>query len=280
MKILAVMGCSKFGNTTELVKYFFKKLSGHLEFETEYFYLYDAEIEYCVGCHNCIFIGEKKCPHYQKVNRVEKKMLEADVIVLASPGYMFSVTGVMKVFLDHVAYNCHRPKYFDKKMILIGNFTKWQEKGVFIPMETWASGSGFQIAGKLWTDLMPFPMTEIAIDKKKLMLDKEITKVSKALVGRKARKVGFGDIAIFHSFRALCEIAPDILMADHEYFRERNAFDKNTKWFIPIKVPAIYNLLGKLMEKIVFRQVSGSTDMEKLKNIKGRYVTRLLSNGK
>ena len=275
MKILAVMGSSKFGNTTELVKYFINGISEKIEIETEYFYLADAEIEFCVGCHNCIFLGEKKCPHYQKVRIVEEKMQHADAVILASPGYMFSVTGVMKNFLDHAAYNCHRPKYFNKKMILIGNFTKWQEKGVFIPMETWASGAGFQIIGKFWTDMMPFPLTGEELSKKKNSIDKAADKISKKLIENKPKKIGFGDVAIFHSFRTLSQIAPEILSADYEYFKERNAFIKSTKWYIHVKVPAVYNFLGNLMEKMVKKQVTGSTDMEKLKTIKGRYITRL-----
>jgi multimeric flavodoxin WrbA len=247
-------------------------------FEEEYLYLGDAGIEYCVGCHNCIFLGEKKCPHYYFVSQVEKKMMEADIILLASPGYMFSVTGVMKVFLDHVAYNCHRPKYFDKKLVLIGNFTKWQQKGVFIPMETWASGAGFRISGKLWMDLLPFPLNEDAMNTKKKKLEKDIVKISKNLISNKDRKVKFGDIAIYHSLRTLCQIAPDILTADYDYFREIDAYKKTSKWYIPIKVPLIYSMIGRLLEIMIRRQVSGSTDMDKLKTIKGRYVTRLIDN--
>jgi len=277
MKILAVMGCSKFGNTTELVKYFFQKLSEDIEFEHEYLYIADSKIEYCVGCHNCIMLGEKKCPHYYSVSQIEKKMLEADVVILASPGYMFSVTGVMKTFLDHVAYNCHRPKYFNKKLILIGNLTKWQKDGVFIPMETWASGSGFQICGKLWTDMMPFPLNTRALDNKKEQLNREIGKISRKLQSNKRWKPAFGDVAIFHVFRTLCQIAPNVLVADYDYFKEKNAFEKSARWYIPIKVPALYTLLGRLMEKMVKRQVVKSTDMEKLITLKSRYVTRLLN---
>lgn len=277
MKILAVMGCSKFGNTTELVKYFFQKLSEDIESEHEYLYIADSKIEYCVGCHNCIMLGEKKCPHYYSVSQIEKKMLEADVVILASPGYMFSVTGVMKTFLDHVAYNCHRPKYFDKKLVLIGNFTKWQRDSVFAPMETWASGSGFQSCGKLWTDMMPFPLNENALDKKKEQLNRDIGKISRKLQSNKRWKPAFGDVVIFHVFRTLCQIASNMLIADYDYFKEKNAFEKSARWYIPIKVPALYTLLGRLMEKMVKRQVVKSTDMEKLITLKSRYVTRLLN---
>ncbi|MCK5757742.1 MAG: NAD(P)H-dependent oxidoreductase [Clostridiales bacterium] len=279
MKILAVMGSSKFGNTTEVVKCFLKSLSEQMEVETEYLYLADAGIEFCVGCHNCIMLGEKKCPHYQKVRLVEEKMMDADVVILASPGYMFSVTGVMKNFLDHVAYNCHRPKYFNKKMILIGNFTKWQEKGVFIPMETWASGAGFEMVGKYFTDMMPFPMTEEVLNKKKKTIEKAAVKISKKLSANKPRKVKFSDVIIFRVFRTLCKIAPNILIADDEYFKEIKANDKSSKWYIPTKVPVLFHWAGKFMEKMVKRQVIADTDMEELKNIKGRQVTRLDKDG-
>ena len=274
MKILAVMGCSKFGNTTELVKFFAAKLNDHISAEIEYLYLYDFNLEYCVGCHNCILIGEKKCPHYAKVRQIEDRMQKADAVILASPGYMFSVTGVMKVFLDHVAYNCHRPKYFGKKMILLGNFTKWQEKGVFIPMETWASGAGFELSGKFYTDMLPFPLKEAEMEKKKSTISKASQKMSKSLISARPLRLKFGDVAMFHVLRTLCKTVPDILEADYEYFDGIKAFDKSTRWYIPVKVPVLYSLIGRLMEKMVKRQVEGVMDREKLASIKGRYVIR------
>ncbi|GAA0179573.1 hypothetical protein SH2C18_24170 [Clostridium sediminicola] len=94
MKLLAILGCSKNGNTTEIVKYFEKRLLENIEFE--YLYLSDYKIDFCTGCHNCIFTGEKYCPHYLDVRKIEEKILNSDGLILASPGYMFSVTGIMK----------------------------------------------------------------------------------------------------------------------------------------------------------------------------------------
>jgi multimeric flavodoxin WrbA len=165
MKILAIMGSSKNGNTAEVVKYFEKKLIEGVKCEFEYLYLSDYDIPFCVGCHNCIFTGQDKCPHCLMVKAIEDKILSSDGIILASPGYMFSVTGIMKNFLDHVAYNCHRPKYFGKKAFLISSCTKWQEKGVFIPMETWVSGAGFKSVGKMFVEMLPFPLNEKELNK-------------------------------------------------------------------------------------------------------------------
>ncbi|MBN1624490.1 MAG: flavodoxin family protein, partial [Clostridia bacterium] len=172
MKIIALVGSSKFGNTTRVVKYFSEKLTELTGCEVEYIYPADYKIEFCVGCHNCIFLGETKCPHHTQYAPIEKKLMEADGVILASPGYMFSVTGVLKNFLDHVAYNCHRPKYFGKKAYVLGNFTKWQEKSVFTPMETWLSGAGFEVCGKIYVDILPFPLKEEELDKRRRKLEK------------------------------------------------------------------------------------------------------------
>jgi len=167
MKIIAVMSSSKSGNTTEIVNYFEKQLKVMTDVVFEYLYLSDYTIDFCVGCHNCIFFGEDKCPHHARVKPLEDILLAADGIVLASPGYMFSVTGRMKNFLDHVAYNCHRPKYFGKKAYLLSACTKWQESSVFKPLETWASGAGFTMTGKTYVEMLPFPLTEKILNKSK-----------------------------------------------------------------------------------------------------------------
>ena len=42
--------------------------------------------------------SEKKCPHYEKIKPLTAAMDEADVIILASPVYVYHVTGAMKAF--------------------------------------------------------------------------------------------------------------------------------------------------------------------------------------
>lgn len=275
MKVLALMGCSKFGNTTEIVRYFTDRLGERMDIEVEYLYLSDHKLDLCVGCHNCIFLGEKKCPHYNQADAIERRLMEADAVVIASPGYMFSVTGIMKNFLDHAAYNCHRPKYFGKKAYIIGNFTKWQKKGVFIPLETWASGAGFEVCGKVFVDMLPFPATEKELDKKRKKLSIAARKFGESLLNDGVRKPKFGDIAIFHSFRTLCRLAPGILEADSAYFNAINAYDKNTLWYVPAKISKFMNLMGNLMERQVRRQVLGMIDAERTEKARGRHLTKL-----
>ncbi len=273
MKILAIMGCSKNGSTTEIVRYFEKTLTKSEECEFEYLYLQDYLTDFCTGCHNCIFIGEDKCPHYDQVKVIEDKMLNTEVVLLATPGYMFSVTGIMKNFLDHVAYNCHRPKYFGKKIFLISSCTKQQEKGVFIPMETWATATGFTFMGKFYMDMLPLPFIEEEVNKKRRFIEREVKRFKEQL-GKK-RKLVFGDVVIFHVFRSLCQTAPKIFKADYEYFKAKDAYNGSTKWYIPAQVNWIHHHAANFIERSMKKGIGKMLDTKQLEQTENRYKIKL-----
>ncbi|PKM96211.1 MAG: hypothetical protein CVU84_00405 [Firmicutes bacterium HGW-Firmicutes-1] len=281
MKILVINGARKAGNTVEVVRYFeqmFKKESekdGKLTFDFEHLYLSDHHIDFCIGCHQCIFYGEDKCPHALKVKEIEEKILLADAIVLASPGYMFSVTGIMKNFLDHVAYNCHRPKYFGKRAFLISSCTKWQTKGVFIPMETWASAAGFNVVDKVYVDILPFPMSKVELDKRRTKLEKAAHSFYKAMIRPSTLKPKFGEIFVFHVFRVICKIAPQILQADLRYYEEKDAFNKDTKWYVPAQVSSFKHHMANFLEKKMRNTISKMVDYEKLLTVEKGFRNKL-----
>ena len=57
------------------------------------------------------------------IQRLEKAMLEADLLVFTSPAYVFHATGAMKAMLDHFGYRWmpHRPakEMFGKRAVII-----------------------------------------------------------------------------------------------------------------------------------------------------------------
>lgn len=66
----------------------------------------------CIGCYNCINkTNETKCPHREKVEPIEKAIIDCDILILLSPVYVLSVTSYMKALLDHFGYRyvVHRP---------------------------------------------------------------------------------------------------------------------------------------------------------------------------
>jgi len=269
------MGCRKDGNTSEIVKYFESKMKSLGEVNLEYLYLSDYPIDFCVGCHNCIFIGEDKCPHYDAVRGIENKILSSDGIILASPGYMFSVTGIMKNFLDHVAYNCHRPKYFGKKIYLISSCTKWQEKTVFGPMEAWTSAAGFKLSGKTYVDMLPLPFNDKELNMRRGKLDKAALGFWSDLKTQAELKPVMGNIIVFHVFRTLCKIAPNILRADYHYFKEIKAYDKNSKWYVPARISFFSHRFATFMEKKMEKEITKLIDIEKLNGETQVYKNKL-----
>lgn len=89
---------------------------------TEFFLPRDFD-SFCVGCGACFLDSETRCPHYEALKPITQALDQADVIILASPVYVYHVTGPMKTFLDHYGYRwmVHRPEeaMFSKQAICI-----------------------------------------------------------------------------------------------------------------------------------------------------------------
>ncbi|HOW13666.1 flavodoxin family protein [Methanosarcina sp.] len=65
----------------------------------EKIFLRDKEINYCTGCGTC-FNMEKNCPQKDDMPEALEKMIAADVIVMATPVYFYTMNGQMKTLID------------------------------------------------------------------------------------------------------------------------------------------------------------------------------------
>ncbi|GAA0076971.1 flavodoxin family protein [Clostridium sp. CTA-5] len=103
MKVLAINGSPRGekGNTQVLLKFF---LNGCEEAgaETEIVYLKDKNIKHCNGCFTCWTKTPGKCIHKDDMEELLNKILKADIIVYATPLYYYTVTGLMKDFMDRM----------------------------------------------------------------------------------------------------------------------------------------------------------------------------------
>lgn len=121
MKITVINGTEKHGVTYRLKEIFLSEFQGKADV-TEYYLPKDCPA-FCTGCTSCFLKGEAACKDADKVSMMEKSLLEADLIVLTSPAYVFHATGAMKAFLDHLAYRWmpHRPagEMFTKRAVIL-----------------------------------------------------------------------------------------------------------------------------------------------------------------
>ncbi len=65
--------------------------SGH---RVEKVFLKDKKINYCTGCGVCVD-RQKRCPQKDDMAEVLEKMVAADVIVMATPVYFYTMCGQM-----------------------------------------------------------------------------------------------------------------------------------------------------------------------------------------
>lgn len=97
-KVLILSGSPrKNGNSDILCDEFAKgaKESGH---EVEKIRVAEKKIGYCRGCYACKETG--KCVIEDDMAEVLQKMIDADVIVLASPVYFYSIDAQLKALID------------------------------------------------------------------------------------------------------------------------------------------------------------------------------------
>ncbi len=119
MKTVILHGQSHKGSTYHIAHELAEKIGGEI---TEFFLPRDFG-EFCVGCTACFTESETKCPHYEKLSHITKAIDEADVLIFASPVYVYHATGAMKALLDHYGWRwmVHRPdeRMFSKQAVCI-----------------------------------------------------------------------------------------------------------------------------------------------------------------
>ncbi len=90
----------KQGNSDLLCDEFMRgaRQAGH---HAEKIRLAEKDINYCTGCCSCVG-GKGTCVQKDDMPEIHKKILAADVLVLASPVYFRSFNGQMKTFIDRI----------------------------------------------------------------------------------------------------------------------------------------------------------------------------------
>jgi multimeric flavodoxin WrbA/putative sterol carrier protein len=168
MKVLAINGSPNGprGNTERILQPF---LEGAREAgaETEVIYLRDLEIKPCIGCFTCWIKTPGVCVHKDDMPQVIAKLAKAEMVVYATPLYVFTMSGLMKDMMDRMIpmaqpyiiergdHYIHPPRYAQPgsgkgKMVLISN-SGYPERHHFSGLEEtfrrWADSPDEELAG-------------------------------------------------------------------------------------------------------------------------------------
>ena len=238
MKYLIINGSPRKKNTWEMVK----QAQSNLDGEFEEIHLMKEKIPMCNGCFNCFNESETKCPHYDAVNPIIEKIKACDGLIITSPVYALNISALIKNFIDHTAYLYHRPRFFDKKALIIVSTAGAGEKKVanYIDetLRYWGFNKNYKIA--------------IKCGGKDRLETKEIDKVSKRfnedVKSKKLHSPKFKNIMYYNIWRALAA-SKDPIKADKIYWENTGLVNYE---FSPIvKLNFIKKIFGKMMYSIL-----------------------------
>lgn len=103
MKIASFLGSPrKKGNTAALLDSVLKGISVSTDVESEYFFLHDMKIAPCNGCDACKKTNSNGCIIKDDMEQVYSALSKADLVILATPIYWWSVTAQMKLMIDRI----------------------------------------------------------------------------------------------------------------------------------------------------------------------------------
>ena len=205
MKVLLINGTKRRQTTYNVAKKFISKLGENVELEE--LFLPDAMPKFCTGCGTCFLLDEKKCPHYEYTKEILSKILWCDIIVFASPVYVYHTTGQIKTLLDHFAFMwmIHRPntKMFKKQAVIIttaaGGGNKSTIKDISDSMYYW----GIKRVHSLGVNVRAVKYNEVGEKILKIIDIKTSKLAKKVLRGYKSKKVCFKSKSKYYLFKNL-----------------------------------------------------------------------------
>ena len=158
-KILIISSSPRKNGNSETLCDEFAKGAAEAGNEVEKIRLSDKKINYCLGCGVCNATG--KCVQKDDMAEILQKIIDSDVIVLASPVYFYAMNGQMKTFIDRTITKYTQitnkdlyfiisaadtiQKHMDKVIECFRGFTadcldNAQEKGIVYGLGAWQKG--------------------------------------------------------------------------------------------------------------------------------------------
>ena len=95
MKVLLISGSPRKGNTEFILNKIFEGINSD---NKELILLREKEIKHCIGCLYCH--DRHKCCIDDDMAEINAKLETADIIILGTPNYFDSVSGLMRDFMD------------------------------------------------------------------------------------------------------------------------------------------------------------------------------------
>ena len=260
MKVLALVSSYRWkGNTAQMVGLLEAQLrerAAHqgvpLEFEAVN--LARQEIQMCRGCRVCFNKGEELCPLKDDLLAIKEKVVTADALILASPVYVDDVNGVMKNWIDRMAFVCHRPEFAGKVAFTVvtsgASPARHATRTLNAALQSW----GFHIVGNAGFKTGAYMRQRAIAEKYEAEIEKVANKLYAVVTGKRYHNPTFLALMTFRIQQIGWRKAARKDTPDYDYWHANGWLNQKAEYFFPprasrIKVGAA-RLVGSMLAGI------------------------------
>jgi multimeric flavodoxin WrbA len=232
MKTVIIYGTEHKGSNYNVIQLFKEQLNINENELTEFFLPKDLPY-FCLGCNTCFLKGEEFCPHQDYVTVIKNALNSAELFIFTSPVYVFHVTGQMKAFLDHFAFQfmAHRPNklMFSKTALIVslgaGGGMASAIKDISDSLSWWGISRiysfGFAARAAKWEDVT---------EKNRLKMEQKIKSISEK-IKTKINKPKFSiKTKILFNINRLVQKSIEFSICDKKHWENNGWFGKNRPW--------------------------------------------------
>jgi len=249
-KITAIIGSPRKGETYKELKRIendIKKYDKSDDYEFDYVFLREIGIEDCLGCHLCIEKGESFCFQSEKITELKNKMVQSDLIILASPVYNDHVTSLMKKFFDYLTYLWHRPEMFGRKFFGISS-----GGGMFKNTFSYMKKNILNWGGE-WLGQLGIPhydsLTPKYAEKSDLNRQKSIKIIVNSVNKTGLKSPSLGRLIYFNIWKINAQACRKSIPADFEYWKQKKLFEAD--YYYPVKICPFKKLIASIMKRMI-----------------------------
>lgn len=246
MHILVIMGGYRKGATYRAIERLLAEMNKLKDFSSDILWVKDLGLSDCIGCHQCIEIGESRCHEAQKIKGFMDHIKEAQGVIIASPVYNDGVTSLLKRYFDFNTYLWHRPELHGQWFFgvatgggMFKNTFKDMEKNV----KAW---------GGTWVGALGVPHYESLTEKFQKRVDRDLLKAAERLTGPvKIKPLTMGKLLWFKMWKMNAEAAKETLKRDWAYYQDkRYYFDITIPVWMDVVSQTAINLMRVMMRSV------------------------------
>jgi multimeric flavodoxin WrbA len=251
MKVTAILGSPrKKGDCAHVIGMIEKSFNQKEPTQVDFVYLNEIGLGFCKSCLLCYTKGEQFCPHKEVTLMLLDKMLGSDVVIFSSPVYEQHVTALMKNFYDNFSFMFHRPRFFDKKAIIVSSTGGSGLKETLGYMKMCAIGWGFQVAGTVGV----CGATLKTDDSYKAQVQNRIDHLVAGIFKNEETAPSLYQLAMFRAMQFKALHAAQKKTPEYVYWQERGWLDKG--YYTDAKISFLKKMYSRMIEQVMKKMIS------------------------